>query len=311
MAYSVTSASSIDDVVSQIVAFAVAQAGFTNEGVVNLTGVNRYRISKGGIYWTIRSNNFGGKQHITGRMSYSINGTSDPTNTNGQYNWTVTSLWGFPGPFPNLYLFTEGTCVHAVIELTTGVFNHFSIGVIEKSDTFTGGEYVVGSLMDNQDWDGTKNVYSNIDSSYSSSLMSGGFNSKVSNQYHSYIRNIPTGGASNNESDFAPFAYSRNSQHAYGTTWNGIVQPLFDRTPNTATLRSITLPAYVQFYDFVNGLVQLGGNVPGMRIINLGYLDPGEIILNNWQVFPFVSKYGDRVSYPVTGMYGLAYKRIP
>ena len=314
MAYSQTTASTLDDVMSQICAFAVANAGFTDEGVVNFSGANRYRISKGGIYWTFVRSYFDGLNHILCRMSYSISPTADPSSSNSQYEWTATSTWGFSGPFPNLYMFADSGCVFAVIEVTTGVFTHISIGNIEKLDTFVGGEFVAGNYMDRGYNTGTPSIwqYYHVDDSWNACPFTGGLSVK-STERSTYMRYIKPSGQANNHNDFAPFGREHNiANQAVGQSWNGWQQVLFDRTPNRATSRSILLPQNIFNYDYVlgNGLYHFSGFIPGMRIVSLELLDAGEIILNDWQVFPFCSKAGNKISYPVTYNYGFAFKRV-
>lgn len=319
MAYTQTTASSQDDVISQICAFAVANAGFTNNGMVTYSGRNVYRISKGGIFWTFykysgaTAGSNGVLNHIVCRMSYSISDTQDPTELNSSYAWTFMSLWGFPGPYPTLYMFTDGSAIHVCLEVTTGVFNHINFGSIAKQDTFVGGEFIASIMWEYKDYQGAvpnPYLYSTMDNSYVSLQFDGAYNSKNAAVSHSYLRNVRPSGMTSGDADFAAFSVDRHSNHAYGCSYNGVVQPLIFRSPNTATLRSILLPQYVFIRDSVNGLMQLAGNVPGIRIVNMKYLDAAEVILNDWQVFPYVAKAGDRVNYPVSGDYGVAYKRI-
>lgn len=316
MAFLQSTASSQNDVISQLCAFAVANAGFTDQGTATFGGITRYRISKGPIFWSFyawygaTSESNGNSHHIISKMSYSISDTADPTSANSSYKFTYTSLFQFPGPYPTLYLFTDGNAVHVCIELTTGVFNHISFGGIIKYDTFEGGEYITSILWDHKDYGVPSYLYTPaLAGTYVSLMFEGGADGKPNPTGTSYIRNIKSSGATFDEADFAAFAHNRNSNQAFGNSYKGIIQPLLSRSPNTATLRSILLQSYVSFYDYTTSLHVVSGYVPAMRFVNMKFLDPGEIILNNWQVFPYISKSGDRVSYPVTGDYGIAYKR--
>lgn len=308
MAFQVTTASSKEDVISQIMAFAVANAGFTDQ-----SGVGRSRLKKGDIYWSFAASTYSSRHHILARMSYTVSNTADPTATNGQRNWTEMSLWEFAGPYPNLYLFTEGTCVFAALEVTTGVFAHLSFGNIVKLDTFTGGEFVAGGMFDYGTKIGSPSVwnYQDNNTNKNACMFTGGRNSKgdINNSALRWVR--PTG-QTNNEGDFGHFGYNANSNQPIGDTYNGFTQELFDRTPNSATSRSILLPINIYNYDYAlnNGLLHLTGYVPGIRFVNMRLLDPAEVIMNDWQCFPFVAKSSDKLNYPLTSNYGYAFKRI-
>lgn len=308
MAYSQTTASTLDDVITQIIGYAVANAGFTDEGSVTYSGNTRYRMSKGGIYWTFYSNYTSSKYRIRVRMSYSISPTEDPTDLNSQDDWTHISAWGFGGPYPNLYMFSDGLTVHACLEVTNGIFTHLSVGSITKTDTFTGGEYCAGIHYEYQTWNGTYNYY-NWDTAYGTPLFPGGDNTRNGTTYLSYIRSVPVAGATNDEFDFAPFGVIKNDQSASGVFVGGICDYLMRDSPNTATLRTPLFPSYIFVRDPITLLYKSSGYVEGMRLVNMEFLNPGEIILNNWQVFPLIRQEGDGMSSPVTGTWGIAYKR--
>lgn len=321
MAFQQTTASSIDDVISQICAFAVANAGFTDQGTTVVSSRTVRRISKGGIYWSFRSDqsNIGeaglSLYHIFARMSYNITSGATPTSGNGQRDWTAMSLWNFPGPYPTLYLFTEGNAVHAVLELTTRVFNHISFGSIIKTDTFTGGEYICSNFCNYRN----NNLYQ-FNNSYTYTFNCGDGDSVGTNYgnpnshtggYNQFLRSVKTTGQTGYEPDFCEYGYYRNNQAVIGSGIGGICARLFDDTPNVATMRSVLLPQYVFVRNDSTGLKQISGYIPDVRLVPMTYLDPGEIILNDWQVFPFIAKESNNSNYPGSGKYGLAYKRTP
>lgn len=310
MAYTQTTASSLQDVISQLCAFAVAQAGFTNNGTATYGGKTYHRISKGGIYWTFVDSYYSSKNHILLRMSYNISDTVSPTNLNGQWDWTVMSCWGFAGPFPTLYMFSDGSAVHGVLELTNGIFNHISFGNIQKTDTFEGGEYCASQFFDRQYWDVGYNANRYYwDDHFGSTMFPGGWITRPYTSNLSYIRSVQVSGVTNAEGDFAAFSNNRNNQHAIGVGVNGILDPLMRDSPNSATLRTPLFPCYVNVRDPVTGLYRSTGYVGNIRLVNMKYVDPGEIILNDWQVFPFIQEEGTGISCPVTGNWGWAYKR--
>lgn len=315
MAFTQTTASSIEDVISQICAYAVANAGYTDCGMVTIGGNSVYSISKGSIYYSFRRDYVNPMYDILCRMSYSISGTAEPTKSNGQWDWTRTSLYGFQGPYPNLYIFTEGTCVHAVLELTTGVFTHISFGQITKTETFTGGEYISGMYQHARS--GTPTLY-NFNGPGSSPLFSGDGNTGTSFGGRSptggCIRDLAGGALNSSSADFCIIGGGNNNatgKAACGSTIGGLTEKIFQDAPNVATLRSIILPMYITLRDTVSGLKRFSGYVPNIRLVPMTYLDPGETILNDWQVFPFVAKESDGYNYPASGKWGLAYRKVP
>lgn len=308
MAFSQTTASSLEDAVSQLVAFAVANAGFTNQGTTVVGSVTHYRISKGGIYWTLWGELVSGWNRIRGRMSYSIASGVAPTSSNGQYDATSMSAWAFPGPYPTLYLYTEGTCVFMVLEITNGIFNHFAIGNITKTETFTGGEFVSGGHYEYR----TPSLTYVLSNAYTGPPFAGSTGGHYRTTALAYVRTIRAGGSVNgNYTDFAPFGRNIDNQLARGCGLNSIQTPLMEDSPNEATMRTPLYPNYVHIWDPVTRLYYASGYVPGMRLVPMKAVDPGEIIFTDWQVFPFTQKEGDGRACPVSGNWGLAYQRVP
>lgn len=308
MAYSQTTASSLTDVITQIIGYAIANAGFTDEGSATYGGHTKYRMSKNGLYWTFYTDYTSGYYRIRVRMSYSISDIAAPTSANSQWDWTIMSAWIYGGPYPNLYMYSDGLTVHSCLEVTTGIFTHLSIGSITKTDTFTGGEYCAGNYYERTYNSGGQN-YFYWDDSYGSPLFSGGWHSRSHTSLLSYIRSVKPTGATNNEADFAAFSYHRNDQHAQGVFISGPCDYLMRDAPNTATLRTPLFPCYIFIRDQTTGLYRSSGYVEGLRLVQMEYLNPAEIILNNWQVFPLIRQEGNSIGSPVSGTWGVAYKR--
>lgn len=329
MPFSLTTASSPADVIAQVVAFAVAN-GFTDRGSVDVTDTNfspsrvvkLTRISLGSVYWTFivdpRDRDATPTRLIKMRMSYSI-ANAYPTSANGQGGWTGMSLWGFGGPYPNLYLYCDGVtpAIHVALEMTNGIFNHMSFGMIEKNESFTGGEYAAAGQYQWRDPSApflypdqtlTTNANSpfavgmpNPNSNYVSQDLTNGMN---------YIRVVPAGGATNNMADFAAAGYNRNTQAASLGGFGGIGERLLRDSPNAATLRTPLIPFYVFIWDPVSTLWRIAGRLPGVRLASITVVDPAEVILSDWQCFPYTQKFGSRVSCPNSGKRGIAYKRV-
>ena len=307
----------MDDVIGAICAYAVANAGFTDAGTTVVNTVTHRRISKGGIFWTFWKDgtNFTTRYRIACRMSYSIAANVEPNNSNGQYNRSFCSFYNFQGPFPNVYLCSEGTCVHCVVELTTGAFTHISIGQITKTETFVGGEYI-GCMY--QDYLlGTPQQYSFGGASYGT-LFAGdnarGLGMGGAAFEGGVIRDLAGKAAYNNYKDFPAIGGTNNFPADYraccGSSMFGPTTEIFRDAPNVATLRSPVFPMYMFLRDPTSGLKRMSGYIPNVRLCPMDYLDNGETILNDWQVFPMVAKESDKYSFPLSGNWGLAYRKV-
>ena len=317
MAFMQTTASTIDDVIGAICAYAVANAGFTDAGTTVVNTVTHRRISKGGLFWTFWKDgtSLATRYRIACRISYTIADNVEPDQTNGQYGRTYTSFYNFQGPFPNVYLFSEGTCVHCVVELTTGAFTHMSIGQITKTETFVGGEYVASMYQDSWGGDPIKYNFGNT----GSGLLFTGDNARGTNPGGAsfgggVIRDLAGKAAYNNSRDFPAIGGTNNYPADYraccGSSMFGPNSEIFRDAPNVATLRTPVFPMYMFLRDPTSGLKRMSGYIPNVRLCPMDYLDNGETILNDWQVFPMVAKESDRLSFPVSGNWGLAYRKV-
>lgn len=320
MAYSVSSATNVNDLISQVTAFAVANAGFTAQGTTTETSTGRTltRISKGSIYWTFRLGDNLGTTNVNAleaRMSYSIAANVSPTSANGQTGWGRMSLWNFSGPYSNVYMYTDATnvAVHVAVEVAAGVYAHMSFGSIIKTDTFTGGEYLSCSYTEYKA--GTPNYVGGVENSNNSAIFPGQFLniSGGAGVYLTYLRSIPTTGSTGDQLDFLPACAqagsgvaARLSQFGGLNGWSGL---LMRDSPNTATLRSPMFPYYVARLDTASQNMAIAGYVPGARLISNEYIDAAEILLTDWQCFPYAEKNGGNVSCPSSSGFGIAYYR--
>ena len=152
MAYSgPTAVSSLDNLLQALVNWAVANAGFTDEGNTSppsgRTTTYMYRISKGGMYWYFMGDNatVGGAtdDYIEFRMMTVLPTSANYSNNSyGPAEITRAQLWRTgTGPYTAYNFFTDGVGVHVVLEVTANVFSHFSFGSVSKFGTWTGGQY--------------------------------------------------------------------------------------------------------------------------------------------------------------------------
>lgn len=315
MAFSVTAAASMGDVLDQVVAFAVANAGFTNGGNYTISTQTYRRLTKGGITWHFVPVGAIGASanNILGRMSYS-SAAAWPTTANGAEFESICTFNAFAGPYINLFMFTDGTNVHVCVEMTNNIFTHMSFGKMTVTDSsIGGGEYFVGNHFHFKnptlygDWRSPTNgnsppwMYNTV----AQTSMYGGNRCDYTRFYKL------SAGPLNDYRDFSAHGVYRNSIQTEPQGPNGHNDELILRSPpNSGTGRSILLPIWIDQYDPAVGLLRTTGYIPNIRVLNMNNLNPKEIILTNWQVFPIAQQDGDSVNVPNTFDYAFAYQRV-
>lgn len=313
MAFQQTTATNQDDVCAQIAAFAVANAGFTNNGTIVVSTKNIQRLSKGGTYFYFGNNNAGNggatASLVRYRMAYNLAATM-PTSTTSQEFDAYWGFYTFPGPYTNLFLFTEGTVVHCAVELTNGIWTHMSFGHMTKTDaTIDGGAFMTASIyayISGSIWQAPTS-YQNGNVPMWLYWANGNLNRpSFPSGYMLHRRAVPF----NDYRDFAEMGVVRNGIGCFpNAAINSAYNDLVNRTPNVGTNRSIMFTNYVALHDSVSGLQKLAGYIPGMRVLNMRNIDEKEIIYTDWQVFPFSQRNGNNVNAVNTSDWAYAYKR--
>lgn len=305
MTYSVSSAGDLAAVCGQIAAFAVANAGFANHGTITIDGFVVQRLSKNGTYFYFGKHATG--NYIKYRLGLTLLPDAWPTDLNGQQYDSFMSAQAFPGPYPNVHFYGDGTAAHMCIELSNGIFNHLSLGSITKTDTFTGGEYMTaGNYSYNM---GPPNGYGDM-------LSPGAGNSPFflgagygSSGISGYMRR-PLTPVRNDYRDFASFGDPQEMQQGVaGAISNGLNMSLLRDSPNTGTQRSVMFNNYITLYDHVSDTWRLAGYIPNMRAINMRSLDLGEMVYEDWQVWPLAQRNGDSQNTVNSIEYGVAYQK--
>lgn len=319
MSFETGVATSYDNFFTLLRAFAVAEASFTDEGTVDIGGDLVHTLSKGGLYWNFQV----GGVDATGpdtyyakcRMTYSqptvTYNNSTPT---GQPEFTRFGTYSNLGPFIGYTFYTEGTAVHAVLEVYPNIFAHLSFGNITKVGTWVGGEYITASSATRATGGANNFVYDNANQ------MQHLFPPSLGAEEESFVRYVQTG---SNEDDFAPAgAISNiNLQKAIfsngiklTTLKEGIYESLIEDGPNAFNSRTVLLPIYVLLRnrnaDFSPSLYFHSGSVPGVRICNITELVAHDIVDTDWEVYPAFQKGGDEALAPDSTVNGLAYQRI-
>lgn len=321
MAYTNGAAANIEAFLNAIRAFASAQCGFTDLGTEVINSRKVHKLSKGGLYYSFMESNAVGNnvRRSTLKLTFveptAITGWGTANNVpEGQYGQGVFSTFLIDGPFTGYYLFTDETlAVHCVLEVASGLFTHVSFGSIEKTGTFDGGEYLLG--QDIYYRAPTDFIYARPENSYffTYDYGNGTYDERGVMRYSK--------GGANSYVDFAPFGSAALvDQQAFGsmpinwqaaginttTPYNYIITAL--KSPYN--LRSMLLPLPVMLKDQGGSLKFIAGVVKDARLVNMEFLNGGEIVDTDWQVFPCSAKTGyDKTVGADSGIIGIAYKR--
>ncbi len=323
MTFTTGVASGPDDFITQLCAFAVANAGFADQGTVTSSSGSGSRtvrrISKGGIWWSFAR--FTDSKGLAGWMGYSGIGAGDtlanPRSDDKQARPMYFGTWDFTGPYVGHYFFTEGTCVHAVVEIASGVYNHISFGSVTKFGTWSGGwaggEYLTGGYYQVNKPSG---VWDDAFSSYHPRPFNDGSHASISVAASAIrVANTPAG-ADFNRLDSVPssshgmFVGDTNPTH-YGVC--SLYARLLRDAPNETTNRTPIFPGLLRLRDSASGLYHLAGSIPNVGIMKFTPdMNPKDIVNTDWQVFPLTMRTGGNTTLASSSFeYALAYRRIP
>lgn len=297
MAYQFTNATSVENLIEKIGAFAAA-AGWTIRRDV-LDGSNRtLTIQKSGDNINIfnLSNDL---LRIRGAVGYDV-----VLAGNAQPNQAVTEArcnLG-TGPFSNVFMFSgsdPADYVHVVVEIASGIFRMISFGEVAKFGAFTGGTYF--------DCNGVSGTSANLAmSAFSHRLFDNG-----------YDFNIPTGSGSNPQlgrggvrcdidgetNYFAPFGpltlfTTPVASGGMGNQQNSLTEPsnrvnhFYDRSVNGWAGVTPLQPVTIRIERAAPFWTNLGV-IPGIRFMNMERFSPADefsIGPDTWKVFPWVRK---------------------
>lgn len=329
-----TSVADLDVFLSDLISFAVTNAGFTNIGNTAIDSDTLYRLSKTTdtitTYWGFRNLDPGG----TGTAVSNIVVRSrimhlSPTATNfidapsGAAHFTNMGTFNFRGPFTRYYFFTDGNSVFSVLEARPGIYCHLAFGNMNKIGTWTGGAYLTGNNQ--RIFNG---VWNNIDSSLTNSqqnIFMCRLNAGPNSTYGGSFFRVDNAGSTN---DFQAVCGPTNSINAscnmppnFGFSSPDITpsvaaipygHTIFRASPNTFNLRTPILPIFFfRQSSVVTSSVNMYGQVPNIGFFDITNITPGALLDGSWRAFPLVQKAGDNTQATVTGQYGVAYKEIP
>lgn len=330
-AYDSASCSSLDDFFDKFITFitsASLDAGnrFTEEmAVTSPQTLNTAGATSGGTTYPFKvrcvsrdSYNWYIRYHATG----GVYGMPAPTVSTNSWN----SLPGKPTDDCRItpvqgagtyHFFAVDKVVHAVCVLNNGNHIHMNMGTLNKVGSWTGGEFFTGSYQD------TSNVLytEGTPTAAQHRFMFDGLTNQAAQQ-SGIMRCVY------NSKNFAAMDYNDSSVKTGYNNVGGVghlrlpadnagstqcANPLF--TPNIYTPHnSPGVPVEYQLLrEADDNLWYDLGTVPGIRFINVQYLDPGQALNDDWIAFPLSIKgvIGSVGNYASSADYGVAYYKGP
>lgn len=334
MPFETGNSSSIDNFISQMLSFAVANAGFTMGTTVQTSAgsgsQNVRSVVKGGVRWSFFYDPYGNSTNgtdngIAGFMSYTqanaglnINGSFLSKHGNdfcsdGMVGLAWGRLYGFTGPYPNHWFFTDGVSVHAVLEISTGLFCHINFGSVTKYGAWTGGEFI-----------GISGAMPTVGFLGSASSFCSPFDGGTSGNY-------PAGSQSttgtiflrtNNANVSADFArqgdqsYGYNSTSGYfsaGPTGNfdkSMMADLLENMPSSSAWRTILTPI-IWFRVNGTGRVYPAAHVPNVAFTRMtDVMVNGQLIETDWRIFPIFRRATTSGGLPYSDNWAIAYREV-
>lgn len=314
MAYQTGTSTGMQDILDKLRIFASAN-GWTVDIFDTTTSNSRWlhltRTAGGcslGMQFTYPPALSGGLQpvlRLIGDEGYSAVAWNAQANASGIVNTN------FPlGAFSNYWFFGTVDYMHVVVSPSAGIYMHFSFGVLNKAGAYNGGSYVTGGF-----WDPAGNFpyvseYQYNRGAFDCHSYTTGMEINFKDQgTHWYTAQDYSGAG-------APQTGPNGEQICFGGCRYGAYHEHFLDNPNTSTGLAILLP--MPFYAKVAAGRYLPlGNPKDVRGINMvNYSPQDEIVIGSdtWKVFPLAQKgpVNSGTIAPISsGVYGLAYKKIP
>ena len=309
MAYQTTTPASVSALVSQIIAFAVANANMTDatgSPAGSNGGYTQHALqTPSGAYITLAYNSTEILANTSTAWSKNtaLVSQTGAHSLNARYRTTATPV--------KAWMFADGYSCHVVINPTAGAYHHLSFGRLEKFGTYTGGEYVAASYLPsatflNSTWIMPHYWKNNGTPSYNNSVRVTYGGLQVAAQ--GYI------GASDANNFNCGFAGTSGAGQAGATLYG---DPLW-RQPNSYNGRAVIMPPqYFLAYDKLSAITPEGwipiGQVSNCGYINMENINPEDVTNDDWVVFPLCMKNPVNpilANYEVdTQNIGLAYKK--
>ena len=292
----IDSPSNRSTVISSIVSFAVANAGFT---AVDSSG-DFQCISRSGLYWCLYPVSVSTSTYyqIAARLTSVKPTEATYLSVTGQYMKSGMGMHTYSGPYVGLHLFTNGIEVNCVLEIISGVFTHLNFGSITPFGSVVG-HYVTGSVYSVAD--GYKyNPYNQSIQPYD-----GGLCSSVGRAAANFRSAMYYGGVFYAESIL--YNSVRVVWGGPGSVYNSHLFSMDYASYNyrRPLLRMYAVIKITGYRDKVVGVSEQA------RYVNLSRLQNKEIIEDDWMVFPYAQRTKLIGSYfdDSSASYGIAYKK--
>lgn len=317
MTYATGSATTMDNLMAAIFAFAVAHTGMTADSLVSQhwpiastqdTDLYNFKtLSKGGRYWSFawRTDKLFGMPTLTNTQNWE-DYASDVTLANGPRS--PTQMFPIFAPFTSYHLFTEGTVVHCAIEMSNGSWQHMNFGDVTKYSAWpaAGGHYL------SMQWFELNSFYDNlgVDCFYLFSDVGGNAPGGVQASYMAITYGGLKWGSWTGNLQGNPFQANALSAYSF---MRGIADRIIRDQPNVFNDRAMGLRMDIFVKDNQTGGSNLWlpcGYIPNIRAINIRDLNAKDIINTDWMVFPVQTKgHGLINTYATTGNYGWAVRK--
>jgi hypothetical protein len=282
MTYATGSATTVDNLMSALFTFAVANAGMTlgslsAEQVPAFTTdpahlFNRRSLTKGGRSWDFLWNLVDfrcrpGLADSSAWESVAVKPAAD-------------SVW-FPllPPFTSYHLFTEGSVVHLAVEMSNGGWTHMNFGDVTKYASFTGGHYLsITSTDPGISVGNTDNYKFCLFGSFQDNGIGGAFGTQSSSMYIPY-----------NGRDFSFFVDTLSPGVLAAAHTPDVIDTLIANQPNVFNGRVFGPRLELFLYNDASGgsrLLMPLGYVPNLRAINIRDLNAKDLVNTDWMIFP-------------------------
>lgn len=323
MAYLLTTATSIDDMLNTIATFAAGLGWTVDRNNTFTSAPNTRRIltlSRSGVDYAHFASELSNTTKVTLHTMRSI-GVSTSVDLLSQPNKSTLSQSNLlsGGPYVNFWLFGESGSnpyIHCVLEHASGRYRHFGIGELIKKGTWTGGSYCYGTL-----WDQSSTFTDQILSVSHSCPFDDYSNASSGN--NGSVRcdecDATANGISGVDNRYLPY-FNTSSRRAM-TGARGNSSTLIDYIHEGMGLKDFAFSNYNQrshlihyahFITRASGYYSYIGEPPAIRAANISPFQPGEeftVGSDTWKVFPLIRK-GVFVDAEMSDYLAIAYKKV-
>lgn len=339
MAYSTGTASSMNDLMSQLSTFCVAQ-GYTEDQYQAASGTSTHgklSLHKGTVYVHFSWNpNLSTSVMLYQSLGFISSGTNiwQHTDDSGAgYPGVPTATWDGSnshyyrsiraignGPYTSYAFFGGTDYIHVALEYSPATYRHFGFGILEKSWSWTGGEYAYAH-----------NPVQQFSSSNSRAVLlpSDEITSSSNTQYNPratiHAEGLPGETVAQKWGTFMPratgltsYAVDRAGEYQrifWGGCPGGLVGYMFGTKPANSGDGFLPLTANAVFYRNTAAApdaVYFMGHQPDVRSLNMRNYSPKDEITiagDTWVIFPAVRKQFLGIV-EESRNFGVAYKKI-